>query len=154
MKCPFCNAGNSKVIDSRGTDDKQSIRRRRECVSCGNRFTTYEKVEEIPILIIKKDGSRQSFNRTKLLNGIVRACEGRHISIDDMEKIIDDIEFSLNQSMEKEIDSAVIGTKVMDALKDIDEVAYVRFASVYKNFKDINTFMEELKKLMNEKENN
>ncbi len=152
MKCPFCNIDNSKVIDSRGTDDKQSIRRRRECISCGNRFTTYEKVEQIPLLVIKKDGTRQSFNRTKLFEGLVRACEGRPISIDEMEKIIDNIEAEINQTMIKEVDSTAIGAKVMDALKEVDEVAYVRFASVYRNFKDINTFMEELKRLMEEKE--
>ncbi|MDO4772536.1 MAG: transcriptional regulator NrdR [Bacillota bacterium] len=151
MRCPYCKEENSKVTDSRPTDDGYAIRRRRECLSCGMRFTTYENIERTPLLIIKKDGSRQEYNREKILRGIVRACEGRPISIKRMEEIVDTIEHNLNNTMLKEIESAAIGNEIMDQLKNIDEVAYVRFASVYKNFKDIDTFMQELQKLMEEK---
>ncbi len=151
MRCPFCKGENSKVIDSRPTDDNYAIRRRRECLSCKNRFTTYENIERTPLLIIKKDGSRQAYKREKLLRGIIRACEGRPISLQSMEEMVDNIELNLNNSLIKEIDSAKIGEEIMSQLKNIDEVAYVRFASVYKNFKDIETFMKELQKLMDEK---
>ncbi len=151
MNCPFCSHYETKVVDSRPTDEGQAIRRRRECITCKKRFTTYEKVEEIPIVIVKKDGNRQSFNRNKIINGLIRACEKRPVSMQIIEKTVDDIERQLHNSMEKEVMSESIGKMVMDALKNIDEVAYVRFASVYRQFKDINTFMEEVKKLLNEK---
>ena len=150
MKCPYCEFLDSKVIDSRPTDEGQAIRRRRECISCGKRFTTYEKFEEIPIMVIKKDGNRQSYNRNKLLNGIIKSCEKRPVSIDTIEKLVDDIEKKLSNSLVKEVTSIELGEMVMNKLKDIDEVSYVRFASVYRQFKDLNTFMEELKKLLNE----
>jgi transcriptional repressor NrdR len=151
MKCPFCSEDDSKVIDSRPTDDGHAIRRRRECGACKNRFTTYEKVEEIPLVVVKKDGNREAFNRSKILNGLIRACEKRPVSIERMENIVDDIERNLNNSMVKEVETHVIGSQIMAALKDLDEVAYVRFASVYRQFKDINTFVDELTKLMQEK---
>ncbi|MBS4535400.1 transcriptional regulator NrdR [Clostridium sp. D2Q-14] len=151
MRCPYCNYYETKVVDSRPTDEGQSIRRRRECIKCNRRFTTYEKVEEIPIVVVKKDGTRQPYNRNKLLNGIIRACEKRPVSMNSMEKIADDIEKNINNSLEKEISTELIGQMVMESLKNIDEVAYVRFASVYRQFKDINTFMDELKKLLDEK---
>ena len=148
MKCPFCGYEESKVIDSRPTDEGEKIRRRRECISCANRFTTYEIIESVPIMIIKKDKSRESFNREKLLKGMVRACEKRPVPIDTLEKIVDEIEAEIQNSLDREITSDKIGELVMDKLKDVDEVAYVRFASVYRQFKDINTFMSELKKLL------
>lgn len=151
MKCPYCNYFDSKVVDTRSTDEGQAIRRRRECIKCSKRFTTYEKVEEIPIIVVKKDGNRQTYDRNKLLNGILKACEKRPVSIDVIEDIVDEIEKNIYNSMEKEITSVDIGEMVMNALKDIDEVAYVRFASVYRHFKDVNSFMEELKDLLNEK---
>lgn len=151
MKCPFCSFTESKVIDSRPTDEYTSIRRRRECMKCGKRFTTYEKLESIALVVIKKDDSRQPFNRDKVLKGIMTACEKRPISLAQMEKLADDIETELSQSMEREIKSTKIGEMVMEKLRAVDEVAYVRFASVYKQFNDINTFMEELKGLMNDK---
>jgi transcriptional repressor NrdR len=151
MKCPFCSSLESKVIDSRPTDDGHVIRRRRECINCRQRFTTYEKIEEIPMIIVKKNGMRESYNRMKVLNGIIRACEKRPVSMDQMEALIDQIESKLHSSMEKEIQSEWIGELVMSGLKDLDEVAYVRFASVYRQFKDINTFINELTKLLNEK---
>jgi len=150
MKCPFCDFLESKVIDSRPTDEGQAIRRRRECISCGKRFTTYEKIEEIPLIIVKRDGNRQSYDRNKLLNGILKSCEKRPVSINTMENIVDDIEKHLSNSMEKEITSVEIGEMVMNSLKSIDEVAYVRFASVYRQFKDVNSFMDELKKILDE----
>nr|WP_300002314.1 transcriptional regulator NrdR [Tissierella sp.] len=150
MKCPYCEFLDSKVIDSRPTDEGQAIRRRRECISCAKRFTTYEKFEEIPIIVVKKDGNRQSYNRNKLLNGIIKSCEKRPVSIDTIEKIVDDIEKKLSNSLDKEVTSIELGEMVMKELKDIDEVSYVRFASVYRQFKDLNTFMEELKKLLDE----
>ncbi|MBE6752451.1 MAG: transcriptional regulator NrdR [Clostridia bacterium] len=148
MKCPFCGYEESKVIDSRPTDEGEKIRRRRECISCASRFTTYEIIESVPIMIIKKDKSRESFNRDKLLKGMVRACEKRPVAIDTLEKIVDEIEAEIQNSLDREITSDKIGELVMDKLKDVDEVAYVRFASVYRQFKDINTFMSELKKLL------
>ncbi|MCK8058019.1 MULTISPECIES: transcriptional regulator NrdR [unclassified Fusibacter] len=151
MKCPFCSDDDSKVIDSRPTDDGHAIRRRRECGACKNRFTTYEKVEEVPLVVVKKDGNREAFNRSKIMNGIIRACEKRPITLDEMEQICESIEKHLNNSMVKEIETQVIGEHIMEALKGLDEVAYVRFASVYRQFKDINTFVDELTKLMKEK---
>jgi transcriptional repressor NrdR len=139
------------VIDSRPTDDGHVIRRRRECINCNQRFTTYEKIEEIPIIIVKKDGTRESYNRMKVLNGIIRACEKRPVSMEQMERLIDQIETRMHTSMEKEVQSELIGELVMSGLKDLDEVAYVRFASVYRQFKDINTFINELTKLLQEK---
>ena len=153
MKCPFCSSLESKVIDSRPTDDGHVIRRRRECINCAQRFTTYEKIEEIPIIIVKKDGTRESYNRMKVLNGIIRACEKRPVSMEQMERLIDQIETRMHSSMEKEIQSELIGELVMSGLKDLDEVAYVRFATVYRQFKDIITFINELTKLLREKSN-
>lgn len=153
MKCPYCDYFESKVIDSRPTDEGQAIRRRRECINCNKRFTTYEKIEEIPIIIVKKDGNRQAYDRNKLLNGILKSCEKRPVSISTIEQIVDDIEKNLSNSLEKEITSVVIGEMVMNKLKNVDEVAYVRFASVYRQFKDVNSFMEELKKILDEGRN-
>ncbi len=152
MNCPFCFHYETKVIDSRPTDEGQAIRRRRECLKCNKRFTTYEKIEEIPLMIVKKDGNRESYNRNKVLNGIIKACEKRPISMKEIETVTNDIERKLYNSLDKEISSDYIGELVMNALKDLDEVAYVRFASVYRQFKDINTFMEELEKLLKEKD--
>ena len=151
MKCPYCGYKEGKVIDSRPTEDSSSIRRRRECLKCQRRFTTYEKLETISLAVIKQDNSRQPYDREKILRGIMRACEKRPISLSQMEKITDDIEGELYQSMEKEVTSTEIGEKVMRLLKELDEVAYVRFASVHKHFSDIETFMEELKKLLKNK---
>lgn len=148
MKCPFCEYEESKVIDSRPTDEGEAIRRRRECLSCGKRFTTYEKIENIPLMVVKKDGSRQMFDRVKLLNGIMRACEKRPVPTSDMERIVNDIETATQNFLEREISSQKIGEMVMERLQTIDEVAYVRFASVYRQFKDINTFVEEVNKLL------
>lgn len=148
MKCPFCGYEESKVIDSRPTDEGQRIRRRRECLQCTKRFTTYEIIESLPIIVIKKDKSRETFNRDKLLNGLLRACEKRPVSIDTLDNLIDEIEITIQNSLDREVSSEVIGKLVMEKLKDIDEVAYVRFASVYRQFKDINTFMTELNKLL------
>lgn len=152
MKCPFCSYFESKVIDSRPTDEGQAIRRRRECIKCGKRFTTYEKIEEIPLIVVKKDGNRQSYDRNKLLNGIIKACEKRPVSMNTIEKIVDDIEKNLYNSLQREIKSEEIGEMVMNSLKDIDEVSYVRFASVYRQFKDVNSFLDELKKLLDDNE--
>lgn len=151
MNCPFCGQFDSKVIDSRPTDEGQAIRRRRECNACQKRFTTYEKVEEIPLIVIKKSGNREPFNRNKILKGIIRACEKRPVSLKEIQLIVNDLEKTLQNEMEKEVPTERIGLMVMDALKDLDEVAYVRFASVYREFKDLNTFMEELKKILREK---
>ncbi len=148
MKCPFCGFEESKVIDSRPTDEGERIRRRRECLQCGKRFTTYEMIENLPIIVIKKDKSRQTFNRDKLMNGLLRACEKRPVSIETLERTIDDIETIIQNSLDREVTSEHIGELVMEKLKGIDEVAYVRFASVYRQFKDINTFMDELNKLL------
>ena len=152
MKCPFCGYLESKVIDSRPAEEGATIRRRRECLSCQRRFTTYEIIERMPLIVVKRDGSRQSFDKSKLINGMVRACEKRPVPLAQLEKIADDIEQELQSSLEREINTAEIGEMVMTRLKDVDEVAYVRFASVYRSFKDINTFMEELSKLLTEGE--
>ena len=151
MKCPYCGYSESKVIDSRPADEGSSIRRRRECLSCRKRFTTYETVESLPMVVIKKDGSRQSFDRSKVLRGMIRACEKRPVSLGVLEKIADEIEQDLQNSMEREISTDVIGERVMDRLRKVDQVAYVRFASVYRQFKDIDTFMSELSKLLADK---
>ena len=151
MKCPYCGFVESKVIDSRPTEESSGIRRRRECLTCGKRFTTYEKLESLSLVVIKKDQSRQAYDRDKVLKGIITACEKRPISLAQMEKVADDIESELYQTMEREIDSTTIGEKVMEQLKKLDEVAYVRFASVYKRFDDIHTFMDELKGLIDDK---
>lgn len=148
MKCPFCLNEDTKVIDSRSTEEGQAIRRRRECDNCKKRFTTYEKVEEIPLIVIKKDKSREVFDRRKVVNGLIKACEKRQVSINEIENIVNDIERGLSNMMEKEIESTVIGEYIMEHLKEIDEVAYVRFASVYRQFKDINTFISEIEKLL------
>lgn len=151
MKCPFCTYFESKVIDSRPMDENQKIRRRRECLKCGKRFTTYEIVETMPIVIIKRDNTREPYERQKLLNGLMRACEKRPISIEKIEEMADRVEARIQGSMEREIASALVGEYALDELKPIDEVAYIRFASVYRQFKNITTFMEELHKLMSEK---
>ncbi|MBQ8203582.1 MAG: transcriptional regulator NrdR [Clostridia bacterium] len=148
MKCPFCGYEESKVIDSRPTDEGEKIRRRRECLKCEKRFTTYEMIESLPIIVVKKDKSRQQFNRDKLLNGMMRACEKRPVSIETVEHAIDDIELVIQNSLDREVTSERIGELVMEKLKGIDEVAYVRFASVYRQFQDIDTFMDELSKLL------
>ncbi len=148
MRCPYCNTAESKVIDSRPNDENNSIRRRRECLSCGRRFTTYETVESVPLVVVKKDGSRQSFDRQKLLNSMLRACDKRSVSLDTLERSVDEIEQRLQNSMEREVPTQRVGELVMDALRGIDQVAYVRFASVYRQFQDIDTFMAELNKLL------
>lgn len=148
MRCPYCNFPESKVIDSRPTDESNSIRRRRECLSCGKRFTTYETVESVPLVVVKKDGSRQAFDRNKILNGLVKACEKRPASMEVLEKTVSEIEQKLLNSMDREVPSERVGELVMDALKEVDQVAYVRFASVYRQFKDIDSFMAELNKLL------
>ena len=153
MKCPYCSYTESKVIDSRPTDEGERIRRRRECLKCGKRFTTYEVIESVPIVVIKKDKSRETFDRSKLLTGLLRACEKRPVSIDQLDRIVDEIEATLQESMDREVPSQLIGTYAMEKLKQVDEVAYVRFASVYRQFKDINSFMEELSRLIGSKNN-
>ena len=152
MKCPYCGYAESKVIDSRPAEEGSTIRRRRECLACSKRFTTYEIMERLPLVVVKRDGSRQSFDRTKVINGLVRSCEKRPVTLGQLEAIADEIESELQGALEREISTAEIGEMVMSRLKDLDEVAYVRFASVYRQFKDINTFMEELKKLLGDKE--
>ena len=151
MKCPFCGYVDSKVIDSRPAEDGTTIRRRRECLDCQKRFTTYEVVERMPLVVIKRNGSRESFDRVKIINGIVRACEKRPVTMAQIEEIADDIEQELRGRLESEVQSERVGELVMARLKELDEVAYVRFASVYRSFKDINTFMEELTKLLGDK---
>ena len=151
MKCPFCGYAESKVIDSRPAEEGSTIRRRRECLACSKRFTTYETIERLPIVVVKRDGSRQSFDRVKVINGLVRACEKRPVTLNQIEEIADSIENELHGALEREISTAEIGEMAMARLKDLDEVAYVRFASVYRQFKDIHTFMEELTKLLGEK---
>ena len=151
MKCPFCGYSDSKVIDSRPAEEGSTIRRRRECLACQKRVTTYEIIERLPLVVIKRDGSRQSFDKVKLINGMVRACEKRPVSLSQLEAIADEIEQELQSGLEREVSTVDIGEMVMARLKDVDEVAYVRFASVYRSFKDINTFMEELSKLLTEK---
>lgn len=148
MKCPYCSNPDTRVIDSRPADDGSSIRRRRSCDECGKRFTTYEKVETIPMIIIKKDNNREQYNRGKIERGVLRACYKRPVSADDIQKTVDRIETKVFSLEEKEIPSSKIGEIVMDELKDLDEVAYVRFASVYREFKDVNTFMDEIKKIL------
>lgn len=148
MKCPFCETSSTRVIDSRPTEEGHAIRRRRECDNCGKRFTTYEKVEEVFFMVVKKDGSREAFDRNKVLNGIIKACEKRPVPMAAIEKIVDEIERGLNNMMEKEIESKVIGEVIMEHLKELDEVAYVRFASVYRQFTDVNTFAKEIEKLL------
>ncbi|HIV86260.1 MAG TPA: transcriptional regulator NrdR [Candidatus Monoglobus merdigallinarum] len=147
MRCMYCGYTDSKVVDSRSTDDGTAIRRRRECLKCGKRFTTYEKVESVPIIVVKKDKSRQSFDRSKLERGILNACASRPVPMQTVDAIISEIETTLHNSLQREVSSETIGEMVMERLRKIDEVAYVRFASVYKKFKDIETFQEELKKL-------
>ena len=151
MRCPFCDNEDTKVIDSRPIDDGKAIRRRRECEKCVKRFTTYEKVETTIIMIIKKDGSRQAFDRDKLMNGSIKACEKRPVALADIERVVDSIERGLNNMMEKEVKSTFLGELVMEQLKDLDEVAYVRFASVYRSFKDVNTFIKEIEALVGKK---
>lgn len=153
MKCPFCGYAESKVIDSRPAEEGSTIRRRRECLACSKRFTTYETIERMPLVVVKRDGSRQSFDRVKVINGMVRACEKRPVPLQQIEAIADGIESELQGALEREITTTEIGEMVMVRLKDLDEVAYVRFASVYRQFKDINTFMEELTKLLGDKAN-
>jgi transcriptional repressor NrdR len=148
MRCPFCGHPDTKVIDSRPTEEGQAIRRRRECEACGKRFTTYEKVEEITLMVVKKDGSREAFDRNKMMNGIIKACEKRPVPIADIEKIANDIERGLSNMMEKEMESTIIGEFVMEHLKDLDDVAYVRFASVYRQFTDAESFRNEIEKLL------
>ncbi len=151
MKCPYCGYEESKVIDSRPADEGERIRRRRECLKCGKRFTTHEVIETVPIVVVKRDKSREVFDRDKLTAGILRACEKRPVSIEQISKIVDNIEAKLQSSLDREVTSMSIGELTMEELKNVDEVAYVRFASVYRQFKDINTFMEELNKLLLEK---
>lgn len=149
MKCPFCSHENTRVIDSRPAEDNNSIRRRRVCDECGKRFTTYEKIETIPLIIIKKDDNREAYDRTKIEAGVLRACHKRPVSANQISQLVDEVELEIFNREEKEIPSAVIGEMVMDKLKEMDAVAYVRFASVYREFKDINTFMDELKSVLN-----
>ena len=148
MKCPFCNSEDTRVIDSRPADDNNSIRRRRLCDMCGKRFTTYEKIETIPLIVIKKDNNREQYDRSKIEAGVLRACHKRPISINEINQLVDVVETEIFNREEKEISSTVIGEIVMDKIKNLDSVAYVRFASVYREFKDVNTFMDELKKML------
>lgn len=151
MRCPFCGHEDSKVIDSRPTDEGVAIRRRRECIKCAQRFTTYEKVESLPIVVIKKDKTREMFDREKLLAGLTRACEKRPVETNTLDRLVDKIETDLQNTLKREISTKEIGEKVMEGLKDIDEVAYVRFASVYRQFKDVSTFIAEVNKLLTDK---
>jgi len=151
LKCPYCSGEESKVVDSRSTEDNVAIRRRRECLSCNRRYTTYEKIEDISIFVIKRDLTRELFNRDKIINGLMRACEKRPVPRSTVENIVDAIEKSLSNSMITEVSSEVIGEMILDKLKSVDEVAYVRFASVYRKFEDINSFMEEIKRLIKDK---
>ncbi len=153
MKCPFCGYTESKVIDSRPAEDGEKIRRRRECLKCEKRFTTYEIIETTPLMVIKKDKSREAFDRNKLLSGLLRACEKRPVAMNTLEQVVDDIQIALQNSLEKEVPSQRIGELAMEKLKGVDEVAYVRFASVYRQFKDINSFMAELKLILESKAN-
>ena len=154
MKCPFCNNPDTKVVDSRAQDENSAIRRRRVCERCGKRFTTYERVDTIPITVIKNDKTREIFDKNKLINGMMKSCNKRPVTLNQIEEIADDIENAVMNRMDKEVESKELGNMVMDRLKDIDEVAYVRFASVYRQFKDINTFIDELEKLLKEKKHN
>lgn len=151
MRCPYCSYSESRVIDSRPAEEGATIRRRRECLSCQKRFTTYEIMEQLPLVVIKKDNSRQTFDKLKVLNGMLRACEKRHVPLANLQQVADEIEQELQNSLEREISTTTIGELVMEKLKLLDEVAYVRFASVYRQFKDINTFMDELNKLLNDR---
>ncbi|MBQ1410985.1 MAG: transcriptional regulator NrdR [Oscillospiraceae bacterium] len=151
MKCPHCGFQESKVVDSRHSEDGTSIRRRRECLNCQKRFTTYETVESLPIIVVKRDNSRQPFDRNKIMNGMLRACEKRPVSMQDLENAVNEIEALVQNSLEREITTEFIGEQVMEKLKSLDEVAYVRFASVYRQFKDIHSFMQELNKILEEK---
>ena len=151
MKCPHCGFQESKVVDSRHSEDGTSIRRRRECLNCQKRFTTYETVESLPIIVVKRDNSRQPFDRNKIMNGMLRACEKRPVSMQDLENAVNEIESMVQNSLEREITTEFIGEQVMEKLKALDEVAYVRFASVYRQFKDIHSFMQELNKILEEK---
>ena len=148
MRCPFCDNQETKVIDSRPTEDGHAIRRRRECERCSRRFTTYEKVEEVILMVVKKDGSREAFDRRKIMNGIIKACEKRPVAAATIENMVNQIERGLNNMMEKEVNSSFIGELIMEQLKDVDQVAYVRFASVYRQFTDVNTFVAEIEKLL------
>ncbi|MCK9251399.1 MAG: transcriptional repressor NrdR [Clostridiaceae bacterium] len=152
MRCPFCGHDEDKVIDSRPADDGAAIRRRRECINCGNRFTTYEKIENLPLMVIKKDGSRQPFNRDKLISGIMKSCEKRPVSTEQIESLVDAIESRYQNSLKREVQSREIGEQVMEGLKQIDEVAYVRFASVYRQFKDVSSFLHELNEILGKQE--
>jgi len=154
MKCPYCGYVDSKVIDSRPAEDGATIRRRRECLACQKRFTTYEIMERLPLVVIKRDGSRQAFDKMKVMNGMLRACEKRPVPLGKLEEITDEIENELQSALEREISTKEIGEMVMNHLKDLDEVAYVRFASVYRQFKDIDTFMDELTKMLGDREKN
>ncbi|AGB41623.1 transcriptional regulator NrdR [Halobacteroides halobius DSM 5150] len=149
MRCPYCTNSASKVVDSRATEDNTTIRRRRECLDCGKRYTTYERIDNLPIMVIKRDGSRERFDRNKLLNGLLKSCEKRPISREQLEGIVNSVEQKVKNRMENEVHSTVIGELVMDFLRNLDEIAYVRFASVYREFKDIQTFRKELDKLLN-----
>ncbi|MEZ6197640.1 MAG: transcriptional regulator NrdR [Planctomycetota bacterium] len=151
MKCPFCRSQKDKVIDSRVAQEGATIRRRRECLSCGRRYTTYEKVEEVPFRVIKKDGVREPFDRDKILRGIMKACEKRKVSAEDIERVVDRIEARINEMFDKEVASKFIGNMVMEALRELDQVAYVRFASVYREFKDVSEFMDELRVVLKKK---
>lgn len=151
MRCPYCGCEDSKVVDSRPTDEGERIRRRRECFNCAKRFTTYEIVESTPLMVVKRDNSREPFSREKLTNGVLRACEKRPVSVDEIDAVIDRVELKVYGSVEREISSAKVGEYTMEYLKDLDEVAYVRFASVYRQFKDIHSFMTELQKMLDEK---
>lgn len=152
MKCPFCEHTETRVIDSRHTEEGHAIRRRRECNQCNKRFTTYEKIEEMTLMVVKKDGRREPFDRSKVLSGIIKACEKRPVPMADIERVVNEIERGLNNMMEKEIPSSFVGELIMDKLKELDEVAYVRFASVYRQFTDVNTFVAEVEKLLSKKE--
>lgn len=151
MRCPFCGHDEDKVIDSRPADEGAAIRRRRECISCSKRFTTYEKIENLPLLVVKKDGTRQPYDRDKLISGLMKSCEKRPVSTSQIEKLADNVELQIQNSLRREISSREIGEMVMELLKDIDEVAYVRFASVYRQFKDVNSFLQELNEMLNRK---
>ncbi len=151
MKCPYCENADTKVIDSRHTEEGHAIRRRRECDVCGKRFTTYEKIEEIVLMVVKKDGTREAFDRNKVLNGIMKACQKRPVPMAEIERMVGEIERGLNNMMEKEVQSSFIGELIMEQLKKVDEVAYVRFASVYRQFTDVNTFVAEIEKLLGNK---
>ena len=151
MKCPFCGYEESKVVDSRPTDEDERIRRRRECLKCTKRFTTYEMIESLPLIVIKKDKSREVFDRDKLLSGLMHACEKRPVSIDQLDKVVSEIETTLHNSLDREVSSIQIGELAMEKLRALDEVAYIRFASVYRQFKDVKTFMEEISRILREK---